>query len=399
MKKCGATPNVDTYVQLAHALAKLQMIQKNSQPPSARHILHIVGWLKGHKNLDWAAHKGVGILLYVIKNCVLSSIRGEIQLSEDTQTKLLHAAKTVWQKSSPLKPASRMIPEDKLLAVQNYIRVMSISTEIQDLQELKALLPYLLTAPSKKGLLLALRVAQALNDPDLAVEYWKKFQNLPFNLRAAETCLIILSESAHARDALQILDQCIAASEAHYIQPKIYALALFACLRLPSLDIAKQIYQRALKNPNARPDIGIHGSLLEAFIRGTENNWTLNKHSPDYFYSIIRMMDVPELMRTTDAPVRQRLKVISQIKRLILWRLKQPMVKEMVDIIKGDLRFYKRWTKILRKWAVERDPNILEDKAEEDPTHDETWLEHELEDDDDDDDMWFDLTTMTPRKF
>src|SRR4030095_12111208 len=104
MKKCGAPPNVDTYVQLAHSLNTLNLNQKNGTIPNVRHSLEIFERLQNNNLADWHLHGGIGIFLKTlhesakgIKTVPEIYHKGDLLLLE-----LLDSAKVVWKKASPI---------------------------------------------------------------------------------------------------------------------------------------------------------------------------------------------------------------------------------------------------------------------------------------------------------
>src|SRR5690242_18498054 len=98
MKKCGAKPNLDTFVQLARAIEVAQETQRNNPtPPSAAHIIKILEDMDVIP--DWTQHSSVGVFFGVIKNTMILNKN----LPETTVNQLISAAHKVWSKTTPVE--------------------------------------------------------------------------------------------------------------------------------------------------------------------------------------------------------------------------------------------------------------------------------------------------------
>jgi hypothetical protein len=345
MKKCGANPIVDTYVQLAHALNSLYSRRKAGTPPNAQHTLDIIDRLNASNLPNWFLHKGIGILLQILKTTAMQ-VKSN---NPDTLLKLIEASKLVWGKSDPTGPLSKLAENEKEMALTHYLFILSLSPNPGDWELAVTLLPSLLKFPSTESRLTALRIARSKLDVALAKQYWDQFANLPFDSRAAREYLIILSSSTNdAETALVILDQVIENSADRSVHPKIYTLALSSCLPSANVEVALQISERLQQNPLAQQDFRICQYFLEIFLRAAQRRYLREKYPPDFFYSIIRKLDAPHILKRQDVPAKDRIMFIHKIRKLIDWRMKQPIKeKGLRSVLTGDHRFYKRWQEII----------------------------------------------------
>src|SRR5437762_2702251 len=117
MKKCGAKPIIDTYVQMAHGLNTLHTRQKNSTPPRARYILELIERLTASNLPNWNQHKGIGVLLQVLKSSALRAKEDESSI--ETLLQLIDAANVVWKNSWPMNPDAAA--SEKQFALSHYI--------------------------------------------------------------------------------------------------------------------------------------------------------------------------------------------------------------------------------------------------------------------------------------
>ena len=239
---------------------------------------------------------------------------------------------------------------EKQFALSHYLFILSLSPRQEDWMQASQVLRSILEYPSTEGRLAALRIAQVSNNVPLAKEYWKHFANIPFDVRAAREYLIILSRSpGNEEDALMVLDQYIDNVAQDQVPARIYFLALRSCFYSTNVGIARKIYDRILENPNVRLDFRIHQLLMDIHLRGTQLEHQVRKESaPDWFYSIIRKMNTPDLLKLEDIPEEDRLEFIRKIQRLIEWRLKQPVNATMRAMLLGDTKFFRRWHGIIR---------------------------------------------------
>jgi hypothetical protein len=345
MKKCGAKPIVDTYVQLAHGLNSLYSRQRSGTPPKAQHTLDIIDRLNAHNLPNWSLHKGIGVLLQILKTTTVQVKPND----PETLIKLIEASKTVWEKSDPMGNMSKLTKIEKGMALTHFLFILSLSPNPGDWELAATLLPFLLQYPSAESRLTALRIARCKLDVALAKQYWDEFACLPFDARAAREYLIVLSSSTNdAETALAILDQIIKDSPGQNVHPKIYSLALSSCLSSANVQVALKIFERVQRDPVAQQDIRICQYFLETFLRATQRQYLREKHPPDFFYSIIRKLDAPSVLKRQDIPAKERIMFIHKIRRLIDWRMKQPSKeKGLRAVLIGDHRFYKRWQEII----------------------------------------------------
>ena len=352
MKKAGAKPILDTYVQLAHCINTLQRLQKGKTPPKVRYTLDIVARLGDFD--DWSEHKGIGIFMTLVaKACLRISMASE---EEGVLPPLIEAGKKVWEKTNPFDHGTKLTEEDKERLLTHYLFVLSLSSNNEDLNTAVNLLPRALEFPSTESRRSALRIALSLNDSEMAKYYWQKFITVKFDEISAILYLRILSQGFYSKDAADILDQLIALKPSYKPHAKIYLLALLSCLRLPNLNTAMRIYDKVLDNPTAKEDFRINDLMLRIFARGTQSDYALRKHKPDYIYSILRTLDMPRLMKRTDVSSGERLQLVQKAKQLISWRSNSPNISTVEhQVVEGDFKFYERWEKIIRNSVTPRD--------------------------------------------
>ena len=199
----------------------------------------------------------------------------------------------------------------------------------------------------------ALRIAQRLQDQRLAKKYWTYFNDLlPFDPRAARLYLTIFSKTYDAKEAVDTLDLLIQHHAPEYPRPVAYLLALLPCAPLPNLNSALRVYEKVKENPEAMKDFELHRFMITMFLRATTSEYALKRFKPDFVYSILRIVDMPELLKRKDVPVKKRLELIEDIKKIIVWRLekrdtrKNKEIKE--ELLEGDMKFYERWEQIVK---------------------------------------------------
>jgi hypothetical protein len=343
LKKTGAKPILDTYVQMAHCINTLQRLLKGQEPPKVRYTLDIVKRLDEFD--DWSDHKGIGIFMTIVVKAFL-----RLDTTSDRETvlpQLIAAANKVWEKTNPFDHDTKLSEEDKERLLTHYLFALSHSANNDDLKFAVSLLPRLLEFPSTETRRSALRIALCLNDSEMAKSYWHKFPSVPFDETSAVLYLRVLSQGFLSKDAADILDQIIAAKSSQR-EPKVYLLALLSCLRLPNLNTAMRIYDKVLDNPRAKGDFYINELMLRIFARATESNYSLRKHKPDYIYSILRTLNMPNLMKQKHIPTRKRLELVEKAKQIISWRANAPGISRIEQqVLEGDVKFYERWENII----------------------------------------------------
>src|SRR5947207_4208652 len=102
MKKCGVKTSNNKYVQMAHGLITLNTRQKKSTPPRARYILELIERLTASNLPNWNQHKGIGVLLQVLKSSALRAKEDESSI--ETLLQLIEASIVVWNNSWPINP-------------------------------------------------------------------------------------------------------------------------------------------------------------------------------------------------------------------------------------------------------------------------------------------------------
>ena len=357
MKKCGAKPIVDTYVQLAHALNTLQSREKHGSTPKATNILEIIDRLTSSDLQEWQQHKGIGVLLTVLKSSVLHHID-----NPNTLVKLIEASKLVWEKSSPMGTLSKMSEEEKEKALTHYIFILSFSELESDWVHGYELVPLLLKKPSNEGRLAALRIAQKANNPDWAKEYWKLFGTVPFDWKASQLMLYILRNSSkHYFLASKILDEIITnypSSSENKLPSKLYMMAIQSCFQMGRISEARSIFNKSKKDERIQFILSIRKALLDVYLRATEIRTDIH---PDEIYLVIRELQVPTMLNKENDSLKEKLEFLHGVQKLVKWRLNtEPITKEIKEIVKEDLDFYKRWEDILRgKESLKRSENEM----------------------------------------
>lgn len=346
MKKCGVKPILDTYIQLAHGIGTLQHLQRSSTPPKARYILEVIERLEDFD--DWTAHKNIGILLASLKNAVVNP-----SLKQETLQRIITAAHKVWSKTNPLESPSPRPQAEINYDLNHYLLILSMSPNSGDWKTARNLLHNLEKHPSQDSRMTALRIAQRLQDQRLAKKYWTYFNDLlPFDPRAARLYLTIFSKTYDAKEAVDTLDLLIQHHAPEYPRPVAYLLALLPCAPLPNLNSALRVYEKVKENPEAMKDFELHRFMITMFLRATTSEYALKRFKPDFVYSILRIVDMPELLKRKDVPVKKRLELIEDIKKIIVWRLekrdtrKNKEIKE--ELLEGDMKFYERWEQIVK---------------------------------------------------
>src|ERR1700736_1317486 len=114
MKKCGAKPILDTYVQLAFGVATMQSSQPNNV--CQRQILNIMERLEPIKN--WFEHKNIGIIMTILKNAAVRT--------EETAFAVA-AANILWTNSNPFSHETKMTDNEVEKYLTHYLLIMEIS--------------------------------------------------------------------------------------------------------------------------------------------------------------------------------------------------------------------------------------------------------------------------------
>ena len=201
MKKCGDTPIDDTYVQLAHAINSSQALSKrppNAPPPSIAPISQLLEKLPSIA--DWTAHKGTAIFLTLISKALLfrRSLPNPAAENEFRQ-RMVEQGKHVWSLIDPFSQETRLEESDKAAALTHYLFILSLSDNREDLLEGKTLVPLLTQFRTPEARIAAIRIAEGLRDPPLAIKYWDLFTDLEPDLKSSLRYLRILSRSHHPR--------------------------------------------------------------------------------------------------------------------------------------------------------------------------------------------------------
>lgn len=358
MKKIGIEPILDTHVQMAFGICTLQKLQRSSSPPKPRWILDVVRRIE---EMDYWKHKGIGVLLAALAN----TAREVDHKDEQTISVLVENAKKVWQKIYPKDDKTENLPAQFTDDLNHYILILSMSSRESDWKIGEKLLPRLPKFPSLACRHNALRIANRLKDQNLAKHYWHLFADQPFQPSATLTYLRILSVTYDAKEAYDTLCYYIDNVKPEFPKIGAYVYALIACARLPNLETATRVYKKISENPETKQDFKIQALFFDIFNKATISPYALKKHTPTYIYSVLRLMDLPSLLRRRDVPARRRLFLLEDIVYFIQWRLKAGRFKanDPEEVVKGDMKFYMRWQGIIKN--QDKGENMDEENKDE----------------------------------
>ena len=357
MKKCGTESIIDTYVQLAHAVNTMQ----STKPLKPRYILEIIKRLADRNIPDWSSHKGIGVLLQVLKStatyCKTEALYS-MRLGE-----VVDAAKVVWKMSDPFHLNSQVSEYEKVKAITHYLYILSLSPRQDDWSSGALILPRLLAYRDSEIRLAAFRIIERLEDPSMAIQYWQHFSDLPFDSRACRAYMKALSRSGnHCREAIDALDLWISNAPKNSLPAKVYCLALSSCIRMPNPHYALQIYERLRKNPFVKADVQFHKYLLAVFISAAQSVYHTKIYSPDFLYSVIKEVDIPSLMRAPSIPRSDKEVLISKAFQLLHWRISVENDPKVRNQLEADKHFYKQWLRFLQ---LENDETTVEERKDE----------------------------------
>src|SRR5579859_2611660 len=360
MKKCGAKPIDDTYVQLAHALNSSQARSKHTTAGHATQLTSPVLQLieKFPSIEDWTAHKGTPILLTIISNVLLSQQTLPTPQDQSILEKLRQAGKSVWTLIDPFTKETVLDGLQKEAALTHYLLILTLSSPKEDLkEEVQSLLPLLKQFQSVQSRYTAMRVAQKLQDSDMAITYWNSFsKQVPLDLKSAILYLRILSKSKRSKESTALLQKIIALESPQSPNPKHFLLALFSCMSyIPNLGSVFKLLEQASLYPQVKLNIPVNQAILNSFVRATKVEAATKRHSPEFIYGIIRKLDMPSLLKQRDTPIDDRLHLIEMALELVQWRLdicdhpKQKLDGAVKELVLGDRKFYERWRDIVLK--------------------------------------------------
>ena len=343
MKKSGAVPTVNTYVELAHALNTVYSKQKYSTPPKARRILTLLERLDAQNLPDWGKHKGIGVFL----NVLYSAAKNAREFDPEELYPLVNAAKSVWDRADPLRPNSPLSDSEKEHALVHFLDTLRLSRNQEDLQKAADMLPQLAKFPSILSRRCALRIAEKFPRAILAKQYWKHFSHLPYDQSSSELYLFNLSKSENnADEALQTISDMLEKSP-NGILAKNYVNALLCCVQPPNIDVARSIYQHFCKDPKLSEDFGVHKLLVGIFRKALRFPHILKTHPPEKIYSIIREIQFPRLLSRKDIDSDVRITLLNRILEIMDWRFKGHLDDATRQFVAGDLKFARRWRAII----------------------------------------------------
>src|SRR5579859_2818214 len=353
MKKCGDTPIDDTYVQLAHAINSSQALSKrppNAPPPSITPISQLLEKLPSIA--DWTAHKGTAIFLTLVSKALLFRRSFPTHAAENEfRQRMVEQGKYVWSLIDPFSQETRLEESDKAAALTHYLFILSLSDNKEDLLEGKTLVPLLTQFRTPEARIAAIRIAEGLRDPSLAIKYWDLFADLEPDLKSSLRYLRILSRSHHPKESTHLLQQLI--SLGRELPPKFYFLALLSCMSyVPNLGSALKIYEMGSRYPDIKQSILVNRALLHCFMRATKSEVAAKRHTPEFIYSVIRRMEMPQLLRQREEKLEERLGLIETVLEMVSWRLDvstRKLDQSTRAKVMGDRKFYERWREILLK--------------------------------------------------
>ena len=306
MKKCGAKPIDDTYVQLAHALNSSQA--RSGHPTQLTSpVLQLIEKLPSIE--DWTAHKGTPILLTIISNVLLSQQNLSTPQDQSILEKLRQAGKSVWTLIDPFTKQTVLDDLQKEAALTHYLLILTLTSQKEDLkQEVQSLLPLLKQFQSVESRYAAMRVAQKLQDSDMAINYWNSFsKKVPLDLKSSILYLRILSKSKKSKESTQILQKIITLDEKSPTKspnPKHFLLAIFSCMSyIPNLGSVFKLLELSSLYPQVKLNIPVNQAILNSFVRATKVEAATKRHSPEFIYGIIRKLDMPSLLKQRDTPI------------------------------------------------------------------------------------------------
>src|SRR5271155_5802177 len=344
MKKSGAIPNVNTYVELAHALNTLYTKQRGSTPPKPRRILSLIERLETQNLPDWNQHKGFGFFFNVLHSAAM----GARESDPEDLSELIEVTKVAWGNADLLGPDSQLPEDEKLHAIVHFLNTLRISPNRKDVETAADMLPQLSQFPSIHSRRCALRLAEHFPHAILAKQYWKHFSDVPFDQTASELYLLLLSRSNNnAEEALETI-LGIFENTRSSIPAKCYIHALLCCLRPPNIDVARILYQHYSNNSENSRDLGVHTLLLDVFRRALRYPYIIKTHQPDKIYSIIREIKFPTLLSQRQVDSKKRIILLDRITEIMEWRFDQRLDDETRERIRGDMKFVLRWREIIR---------------------------------------------------
>jgi hypothetical protein len=354
MKKSGAIPNVNTYVELAHALNTLYSKQRGSTPPKPRRILALIERLDAQNLPAWNQHKGFGVLFNVLHTASMSARES----NPEDLSELIEEAKMLWVKADPLGPKSRLPDVEKRHAIVHFLNTLRLSPNREDVEKAANMLPQLAEFPDIQSRRCALRLAGHFPHAILAKQYWNHFSEVPFDQTASELYLFLLSRSDNnAREALETFYGIFNNTQTG-IPTKCYIHALLCCLRPPNIDVARILYQKFSNNSEIKRDFGVYALLVDVFRKALRYPHIIKTHRPEEIYSIIREIKFPTLLNQREVDCKQRIDLLNKIMEIVEWRLNQRLDDKTREKVHGDMKFVRRWREIIRNENNSKKPSV-----------------------------------------
>ena len=342
MKKCGAKPIVDTYVQMAHAINTFNANRPETVPASITSTLELTTRFLRENFRNPRAHKGIGILLAILRSASLSAFE---KRDIDKQKQLRDTAKLIWDVASP-DPTSTMPEEEIQRALQNYSSMLELSPEKRDWEQAADLLTRLAKLPpSNISRNIAIAIARKLRDLEIAEPFWKTLPNEKYDPKIPQLQLLLLSkpETSDPKRALAALDAIIADQPVGQppVHVKHYILALLSCIPEADVHIAWQIYERMQQNPIVKHDFAPHSLFFDIFVRA-RRIWKHQQYTLGAIYKPVFSSNLSRFFDDDTLTVHQRFEFAQKFIKLIGWRLKQHFEDEKYrEQVQGDFRRFK----------------------------------------------------------
>ena len=369
MKKCGARPIDDTYIQLAHALnsshSRSQHSAKPRVAPSPTSVLQLIEKLPSIQ--DWTAHKGTAIFLTLIAKELVAQQRNgpSSSPSHDAEVteKLVQAGESVWTLIDPFSKQTRLNEENKEFALTHYLFILNFSrNQGQFKRKVFPLLPLLEQFPTPESRYAALRIANKLGDLQLAIKYWETFADVPHDSKSAALFLRITSAKKKPKETLHALTKIIELNPSQPPDLKYVILALSSCFTFPpDVDSIRKVFKVVSRYPSLKASIDLYQMVFDFFLRATVEKDFVRRRAPGLVYGMIRKLEIASLLGKRQGPLEKRLELIETVLKVVDWRLqvcKDAMAVPGKDTsrealrkaqILEDKKFFRRWIEIMEK--------------------------------------------------
>ena len=336
MKKCGAKPIVDTYVQLAHAINTLNTHRPEGTSVNIKSTLTLITRFidETFSTRDINSHRGIGVFFAILRSAVLAAVDGK---QSDERERIVDAARWIWDVGGPYTKDSKMHDDDIHRALQNYLCILKAS-EVKEVWKIAAtLLPRLLAfPPSNISRNIAISLGLQLKDSSIVEPFWRQttLPKIPLpegaqfqDDRNTQMELVFFSqpELADPKRALAALNALIAdiPPGSPPLPTKHFVLALLSCIPSADVHVAWSIYRLMSINPIARHDFGAHALLLDIFARA-RYIWRQRQYTAGAIYKPVFSSDISRFFDDESVTVQDRYDLARKFIKIIGWRLNQP---------------------------------------------------------------------------